>query len=203
MKTKIAVIIFISILLVSCAPTTPTQEIQVDVAEGATQEIVTEVPATQISDVIQETMIVESPSVVPTESPMVCVTLLTPVNGAEIPPVGKVTFSWTPVNGAGNYVLKIILPSGNVVPFETTQIFRDRYMEAFTAGGEYQWQVVAQDENGNEMCVSEVVKFEKSVYQPPKNSDGNGNGDNGGNSGSGETCPDGSSADPVYGCDGG
>ena len=186
MKTKIVLLLIIGILLSSCAPATPTQESEV-VNDVVTEASATEVPIAQEPVVTEEPVATEAPTEIPTETPIACVTLLTPVNGVEIPPIGKVTFSWTPMDEAGNYVLNIILPSGEVVPFETDQTFRDRYMEAFTAGGEYQWQVIAQGMNGGEICVSEVARFEKPAYQKPKNtgggSDGNGDGGDPGPSG--------------------
>ena len=83
--------------------------------------------------------------------------------------------------------MNIILPSGDVVPFETDQNFYDQYMEAFSIGGKYQWQVVAQTKDGSEICISEVAKFDKSAYHQP-NSGGNGSGsddNNDGNTGNG------------------
>ncbi len=183
MKTKVAILVFVSILLFSCAPATPTQEDEV--AEIATEEIVTEAPTIQEPITTEETIVTEEP----TETPIACVTLLTPVNGLEIPPVGKVTFSWTAIDEAGKYILNIILPSGDIVPFETDQTYHDQYMEAFSTGGEYQWRVVAQGKDGSEICVSEIVRFKKSAYTPPQNSINSGgsddgeNGDNGNNGG--------------------
>jgi hypothetical protein len=171
MKTKIAIFIIIAILLTSCGAETATQEIEV-----ATEVSVTEAPVIQESVVTEEPVATEPPTEAPpTEPPLACVTLLTPVNGVNIPPVGKVTFSWTSMGEAGSYVLNIILPSGETVSFETDQTFRDRYMEAFVAGGEYQWQVIAQDTDGSEICVSEVASFDKPVYKNSKN-DGGGDG---------------------------
>ena len=174
MKAKIAILVFVSFFLFSCAPATPLQEDEV--VEIATEEIVTDAPTEPITT--------EEPTETPTETPIACVTLLTPVNGVEIPPVGKVTFSWTPMDNAGKYVLNIILPSGNIVPFETDKTFHERYMEAFATGGEYQWQVMAQSKDGKEICVSQVAAFDKPYYQPPKSSSGGGGSDknDGGNS---------------------
>ena len=201
MKSKVAILVFITILLVSCAPATLAQEDEV--VEIATEEIVTEAPTIQEPITTEEPIVTEES----TEAPIACVTLLTPVNGADIPPVGKVTFSWTAIDGAGKYVLNILLPSGDIVPFETDQTFHDRYMEAFSAGGEYQWQVVAQSKDGSEVCISEIANFNKPTYQSPKNNTGgeNGGDNNSGDNGNGgsETCPDGSPRDPVYGCEGG
>jgi hypothetical protein len=201
MKAKIAILVFISMLLVSCAPATPTQED--DVVEVATKETVTEATATPEPLATEKPTPTVQPTETPTETPIACVTLLSPESGVEIPPIGKVTFSWTPVDGADIYVLNIILPSGNVVPFETDQAFHDRYMEAFAAGGEYQWQVIVQDTDGSQICVSEVAKFDKPAYVPPKIGDNDEKSENGsGESGDGSTCPDGSSPDPIMGCQG-
>lgn len=172
MKTKFSILVFVSLLIFSCAPVTPTQANEV--VEIVTEEIVTEAPATQESITTEESIVTEEP----TEAPITCVTLLTPVDGGEIPPVGKVTFSWTVMDEAGKYVLNIILPTGDVVPFETDKSTYDRYMEAFVFGGEYQWQVIAQGIDGNEICVSEIAKFNKSAYQAPQSNNSN----NGGNS---------------------
>ena len=174
MKTKVVILVLLSILFSSCVQELPTQEDEV--VDVATEEISTEEPVSQ-TIATEEPIVTEEPTEAPTETPIACVTLLSPVNGVEIPPVGKVTFSWTALNEAGKYVLNIILPTGDIVPFETDQTIYDRYMEAFTFGGEYQWQVIAQDENGSEICVSEVAKFNKPAYNPPK---GNNNSSNSG-----------------------
>lgn len=182
MKSKVVILVLLSILLVSCAPATPTQEDEV--VEIATEEIVTEEPVSQ-PITTEEPVVTEEPTEAPTETPIACVTLLSPVDGVEIPPVGKVTFSWTAMDEAGKYVLNIILPTGDTVPFETDQTVYDRYMEAFTFGGEYQWQVVAQRIDGSEICISDIAKFDKSTYSPPKN---NGSNSDGGNDGGGSDC---------------
>ena len=190
MKTKLAVLFIISVLLASCAPETPTQESEV--VEIATEAPATEAPITQEPVITEEPAATEPPTEVPTESPLACVTLLTPINGVEIPPVSKVTFSWTPMDEAGNYVLNIILPSGDIVPFETDQTFRDRYMEAFVAGGEYQWKVIAQGTDGSEICVSEIFTFYKPAYENPNGVDGgDSNGGSGGGPGGGDGTPGG------------
>jgi len=158
MKNKVAILVFFSILLFSCAPATPTQEEDV-IVEVATETPTDKAQIVQEPTATEEPLATEIPTETPTETPLACITLLSPVNGAEIPTVGKVTFSWTPMDEVEKYVLNITLPSGEIVSFETDQTFRDRYMEAFVAGGEYQWQVIAQDTNGNEICISKVVTF--------------------------------------------
>lgn len=200
MKSKVAILVFISLLLFSCAPTTPTQEDEV--VEITTEEIVTKAPVSQ-PITTEEPILTEEPTETPTETPIACVTLLTPINGVEIPPVGKVTFSWTPMDEAGKYVLNIVLPSGEIVPFETDQTVYDRYMEAFTIDGEYQWQVVAQDVSGSEICVSEIAKFDKSAYQQPQSNNRNSDNSNDGNSDGGDGGGDGGGCTDPAGCSGG
>jgi hypothetical protein len=193
MKAKITILVIIGILLSSCEGATATQE-----GEVATEAPAIEAPVTQESVVTEEPVTMElpteSPTEIPTAPPLACVTLLTPNNGIDIPPVGKVTFSWTPMDEAGNYVLNIILPSGETVSFTTDKTFRDRYMEAFVTGGEYQWQVIAQGTDGSEICVSEVATFDKPAYQKP-------NGGGGGSDGSGGLAP--CDVDPFNCGDGG
>lgn len=179
MKTKVAILVIIGILLASCALDTPTQESEI-VNNVVSQAPSAEVPMAQEPVITKYPVATETPTEAPTETPIACVTLLTPVNGAEIPPVGKVTFSWTPMNEAGKYVLNIILPSGEIVPLETDKTFYDRYMEAFVTGGEYQWQVVEKDTNGSEICVSEVSSFTKPAYEKPNGGSGGGNDGSGG-----------------------
>jgi len=70
MKTKVAILILVSILLASCAPETSTQESQVDVGEVATEAPATEVPATEESAATEEPVATESPTESPTEAPV-------------------------------------------------------------------------------------------------------------------------------------
>jgi hypothetical protein len=173
MKIKITTLVIIGILLTSCAPQTATQE----------SEVSTETPVMETA-LTQTPVAMESSAEVPAEHLPTCVTLLAPMNDAEIPPVGKVTFSWTSMDETGSYVLNIILPSGETLAYETDQTFHDRYMEAFIAGGEYRWQVIAQNNDGSEICISEVATFNKVAYEKPNGDDG-GTGGDGGNGGTG------------------
>lgn len=85
---------------------------------------------------------------------LLCVDLLAPENGAELPAGGKVTFAWTGLDGAETYLLTFTLPSGVTATFETGGTTRDRYMEAFSPGGEYHWNVTALAADGSQMCSS-------------------------------------------------
>lgn len=175
MKTNVVIVVIIVILLTSCTPRMPTQEIEVT-NNVPTEVSFTEVVMTKEPVVTQEptATATEAPTIAPSKTPPSCVTLLTPPNGAEIPAIGKVTFSWNPLNEATFYALNIMLPSGETVSFETEQTFRDQYMEVFSAGGNYQWRVIAQDRKRKEICSSELATFNKPASkQPnqPKNDD--------------------------------
>lgn len=166
MKTNV---IIIAILLTACTPRVPAQEIQVT-NNVPTKVVFTEVVITQQPAVTEQPTAtqMQAPTEAPSKTPLSCLTLLTPADGAEIATIGKVTFSWTMVNEATFYALDIVLPSGQTVSFETKQTFRDQYMEAFSEGGNYQWKVIAQDRKRNEICSSEPATFSKSSYKQPK-----------------------------------
>ena len=166
MKTKIAILVIIGILLTSCATETATQEIE-GTNSVPTEVSFTEVATTQELVVTEESTATVAPTKVPSKTPLSCVALLTPPNGAEISAIGKVTFSWNPMNEATFYVLNIMLPSGKTVSFDTKQTFRGQYMEAFSAGGQYQWRVIVQDRKRNEICSSELATFSKAASTLP------------------------------------
>lgn len=161
MKTNLVLVVMIAILLTSCTPTIPAQEIE------ATHDVA-EVTITPELVVTQELTATETPTKAPSMTPLGCMTLLIPLDGTALPAMGKVTFSWSPMNGASFYVLNIILPSGVTVSFETKQTFRNQYMEAFSTGGSYQWKVtaIAQDRKRNEICSSQLATFSKPAGQP-------------------------------------
>ncbi len=120
-----------------------------------------------------------------------CSRLLSPGDGANIPPIGKQTFSWTAIDEARSFVLKITPPSGETLSYDTNQTFKNRYMEAFIAGGEYEWQIVAQDSDGSEICSSEVfsfVKAEKPTGRGGGSGDDSSAGSGGGGGGGGGAC---------------
>ena len=104
-----------------------------------------------------------TPSATPTftPTPLVCSQPLTPENGTEFGTSAKVTFSWTAMDTAASYILNITMPSGDVVPFEgeVTEIIR--YIEAFTQGGEYKWNVTTLDMGGSQICISASFTFTK------------------------------------------
>lgn len=163
-KSLFAILIIASGLLAFCAPETATQEVAI-----TPQPPPTEAGLTREPEFTREPVATGSPTETvsgpPTETALACLTLLAPVNAADLPLTGRVTFSWTPMAEAGSYILKFVFPSGGTVSFETDQPYRDRYMEAFEAGGEYEWQVSAQRDDGSELCVSEPFTFTKPAFE--------------------------------------
>jgi len=106
----------------------------------------------------------ETPS--PTEIP--CFRLLTPENGAELPNIGIVIFSWEAMPGAARYQLQFTFPSGQVISFDTESTSEIRYIESFLAGGIYTWHVIAFDENNVTICIAKPFTFEKPEYISPQ-----------------------------------
>ena len=103
------------------------------------------------------------PTFTPTPEPLICVQPLTPEDGAELPNIGKVIFSWTEMDDATEYILEITMPSGNIVSFESDKAEIARYMEAFEQGGEYQWSITSMNTDGEEICESVVLAFTKPL----------------------------------------
>jgi len=77
-----------------------------EVVEIATEEIITEAPATQ-EPLQLKNLFPQKNNRHTYEISIACVTLLTQ-STVWNPPVGKVTFSWTPMDEAEKYVLNII-----------------------------------------------------------------------------------------------
>lgn len=93
--------------------------------------------------------------------------LLTPENGATLPAMGKVTFSWEAMDGVTRYQLQFTLPSGKVVSFDTPNTNSTLYLESFLVDGLYTWQVVAFDGNGQPLCTAAPFTFTKPASVLP------------------------------------
>lgn len=176
MKTNFFIVIMAATLLASCTSGLPaqdaaaTKDVPSEVPEQATMTYTPAVLAQELL-VTEQTTVTETPTITPTQTPFRCAALLSPANEAQIPAIGRITFAWEPIRNASFYVLNITLPSGATFTLETDQTSRDQYMEAFPAGGQYQWNVIVQDRKKSEICSSEVATFSKPVYYPPKQQD--------------------------------
>ena len=181
-KIILSISIALFIFLTACVPDVPETEIP-----STEVPVETHAPNTQEPIETEEPIPTELPPTepLPTEEPeKVCAKLLSPADGIEVPAVGIVTFEWEPVDGAENYILKFTLPGGAIVEFETDETTKDRYMEAFGVSGEFEWNVIAFDLNGSEICISEIALFTKPTV-------GNNSGGGDGGSDDGFGIPDG------------
>jgi hypothetical protein len=115
-----------------------------------------------------------TPTNTPTPTPIPCFKLLTPENGAKLPAIGTVTFSWEAMPGATRYQLQFTLPSGTVVSFDVEDTSSTRYLESFLSAGIYQWAVVAFDSSSMVICSTEPFTFEKQASPAQNNNGGNG-----------------------------
>ena len=145
----------------------------------ATDTPVPEIQKDSAPEVKEEPTATNTPTEIPTETPIPCLKLLTPENETLLPEIGKVTFSWEAMPGADKYLLELTLPNGTIVPFKTQLTYRDQYIEAITLGGNFTWQVTAYDASGVVICTSDKLGFEKPEYIPPKGSNGGGDANDG------------------------
>ncbi len=95
--------------------------------------------------------------------------VIAPPSGANLENLGKVKFEWEPQPNAVKYVVTFITSNGNTVSFETPDTSIEKYIEIFPTEGDYQWNVTAYGEGGEELCKSDSATFSKpdSVYVPP------------------------------------
>ena len=153
MKTRIAILLIFGFLLTSCGAQPATPEVKVaSPVPTAAKATMTAAPV-----VTQKPTATESPTHVPGTTTPSCVTLLTPLDGAQLPALGRITFSWDPRPEALSYALNIVMPSGQTVSFETQETSREQYIDVFSAAGQYQWKVIAQDRKRQEICSSEFA----------------------------------------------
>jgi len=115
------------------------------------------------------------------------VELLTPLDLADLPPEGKVVFTWTAHPDAKSYSLNFIFPDGLELNFTTSETTKNRYMDGFSMhpaynqSGEHQWNVSALNAAGAEICQSDFFTFTKPAYEvapksPPQDNDNDGGG---------------------------
>lgn len=101
-----------------------------------------------------------------TPSSVACFKVLYPLDKADLPHDGPVTFQWESQPGATQYVVTFYYPDGTNVPFVTTDTQLLRYMDTMPDGGNYLWDVVALGEGGNEICRATGQSFVKPSSHP-------------------------------------
>ena len=166
MKTKLKFLLIILLITLACGKTIPA----LDQSDEPVQEKLT---ATFTPTATATSTATSTPTATPTftPEPLVCFEPLTPEDGAELPYIGKVIFSWTEIPDATKYILEITMPSGNIVSFENDKTEIARYLEAFEQGGEYQWSITALNAADEEFCESATFIFTKET-KPQGNSGG-------------------------------
>ncbi|BCY16490.1 hypothetical protein hrd7_03390 [Leptolinea sp. HRD-7] len=95
-----------------------------------------------------------------------CLIPLTPPEGTGFDAFGKISFSWTSNIEAASYVVAVTAPNGTVMTFPSKSNEYSRWIESFAWGGEFSWQVLALDAEGNVLCRSVPVTFKKPVTEP-------------------------------------
>jgi hypothetical protein len=102
----------------------------------------------------------------PTDTPLPCFALISPEDGASLPELGRISFTWEAQVGAIGYRLEITTPDGNPMTYDTENTGFDLYLDTLHWGGEYNWQVTALDAQGDEVCLAGPLAFTKPQLQP-------------------------------------
>jgi hypothetical protein len=106
----------------------------------------------------------ESPAPQP---PAGCFQLAGPASGSELPASGPITFGWTEQPGRYKYILTFIKPDGGEIDLISWTNSYSKNMELLPAGGTYQWQVTAYDENIEPLCTAGPWAFTKPESPAP------------------------------------
>jgi hypothetical protein len=96
----------------------------------------------------------------------VCVNILGPLDGSELPWQGPVTYAWEGHPGAKKYIVTFHYPNGLNVPFETTDTSLTRYTETMFDKGTYSWDITAIGEDGGKICQTDPASFSKPSSDP-------------------------------------
>ena len=115
------IILLCALILFACQKTTPT----ITPTPTATY---TQPP----SDNNQPSTSTHTPTPTLTPTPL-CLQLIEPLEGAQLPAIGKVTFSWQSAIAVDSYILEFSTPSGDTITFTTTETVLIRYIESLPA----------------------------------------------------------------------
>jgi hypothetical protein len=99
-------------------------------------------------------------------APSACVDLLTPASDAQLSNIGIAEFSWSSYPNAGKYRLTIHYPNGATAVIDTTDTNSTRYLDVFSTGGTFTWDVTVLDAEGNTICQSQSISFSKKAPDP-------------------------------------
>jgi hypothetical protein len=94
-----------------------------------------------------------------------CLVPLLPPEDNSFGSFGKISFSWESNIEAASYTVIVTAPNGTVMTFPVKTNEYSRWIESFSWGGEFTWQVAALDANGNTLCLSKPMRFTKMVTE--------------------------------------
>ncbi len=197
MKSKFIVLTITLMLTLSACEITPTPGSstgsgQAPEIEEPTPEVVESEPEEVAPETEEEPAETSEASTEAEEEELEehCLDLLEPLDLADLPPEGKVVFTWTAHPDAESYSLNFVFPDGLELNFTTNETTLNRYMDgfsmhpAYTQSGEHQWNVSALNAAGEELCQSDFFTFTK-----PATGTSQKNNDSGGGDSSSEECP--------------
>ena len=133
-------------------PETPTPSITATVSPTTTQTVV---PTT--TQTVTSTVTVKPDCLIP----------LAPPDSSSFGSFGEISFSWDSNVDAASFVVAVTAPNGTVMTFPAKDSGEySRWIESFPWGGEFTWQVLALDPDGNVLCRSASMRFTKPVTEP-------------------------------------
>ena len=95
------------------------------------------------------------------------VILTEPLDGADLPKLGRVTFAWQAFPDAVSYRFETLTPSGFWITFDTPNTQMARYIESLPWAGEYAWHVLALDDDAQELARSTDWRYTKPASPTP------------------------------------
>jgi hypothetical protein len=109
-------------------------------------------------------------TVTPSTAPPAAPTLVSPANGAQVPPNVGITFTWNSVAGAATYEIQIDDSSSFSAPFTGSQagLTQTQYTQSFSSERRYWWRVRGRTAGGTNGAWSTVRSFDvKRGATPP------------------------------------
>ncbi len=203
MKSKLALLILaillgLGFLLLKpksvAAPTHPTENVTASFSPTSTFT-----PEAEVQDVDEEAT--PEPTVTFSATPIPCVELIEPLDGADFDGNARVTFSWSAHPDAESYLLTFVFPDGLALTFTTDETTLNRYMDGFSMhpaynqSGEHQWNVSALNAAGEALCQSDFFTFTKAISEIAPESAPQGDGNDGDSGCTGWDCGSGGSGE--------
>ena len=108
-------------------------------------------------------------TVTPTTAPPAAPTLVSPANGARVPPDTAITFTWNAVSGAATYEVQIDDSDRFTAPLVASQdgLTQTQYTQSFSGERRNWWRVRGRTAGGTNGAWSAVHSFEVKRGAPP------------------------------------